>query len=140
MKNFHLNLNLKHTIPFVAGAVIMAVPPMMQQAFADAASEVVNAQTHAGLAAGSAKIEGVHTHLHHTLNCLVGPAGKGFDAKEMNPCANAGAGAIPDTADAAKKAKLEAAADKARAGLAATDLAAAQKAATDTAAMLKAAE
>lgn len=134
------SIGLKTSIPFIVGAAIMSVPPMMQAAFADAASEVVNAQTHAGLAAAAGKIEGVHMHLHHTLNCLVGPTGKGFDAKEMNPCANAGAGAIPDTADAAKKAKLEAAADKAREGIAATDLAAAQKAASDTAAMLKAAE
>lgn len=130
------NLGLK-IIPFVAGAAIMAVPPALQQALADAASEVVNAQTHAGLAAGSGKIEGVHSHLHHTLNCLVGPSGDGFDAKEMNPCAQAGAGAIPDTTDVAKKKSLESAAAEARKGIAATDLAAAQKAASETAAMLK---
>ncbi len=130
-------LSLKTVVPFVAGAVIMAVPPVMQRAFADAASEVVNAQTHAGLAAGSTKIEGVQTHLHHTLNCLVGPAGEGFDSKQMNPCAQAGAGAIPDTADAAKKKSLEAAAAKAREGIAATDFATAQKDAAATAALLK---
>ena len=84
---------LKRSIPFVVGAAIMAVPPMMQVALADASSEVVNAQTHAGLAAGAGNIDGVHMHLHHTLNCLVGPAGDGYDAKEMNPCAHAGAGA-----------------------------------------------
>lgn len=133
-------LSLKASIPFVIGAAIMAVPPVLQQAFADSASEVVNAQTHAGLAAASTKIEGVHTHLHHALNCLVGPAGQGFDAKQMNPCAQAGSGAIPDTNDAAKKKNLEAAAAKAREGLAATDLAAAQKAASETASMLKADE
>ncbi|HVZ69732.1 MAG TPA: hypothetical protein VG891_09735 [Rhizomicrobium sp.] len=134
------HIGLKASIPFIASALIMAIPPMMQTALADAASEVVNAQTHAGLAASAGKIEGVHAHLHHALNCLVGPAGVGFDAKEMNPCAHAGAGAIPDTSDAAKKKKLEAAADKAREGIAASDLAAAQKAASETAAMLKAAE
>jgi hypothetical protein len=134
--------DMKHiglkSIPFIVGAAIMAVPPMMQTALADAASEVVTAATHADLAASAGKIDGVHAHLHHTLNCLVGPAGKGFDTKALNPCAHAGAGAIPDTADAAKKKKLEAAADKAREGIAATDLAAAQKDAADTAAMLKA--
>ncbi|HVT23507.1 MAG TPA: hypothetical protein VHD95_02685 [Rhizomicrobium sp.] len=131
---------LKASIPFVVGAAIMAVPPVMHQALADAASEVVNAQTHAGLAAAATKIEGVHTHLHHALNCLVGPAGQGFDAKQMNPCAQAGSGAIPDTTDAAKKKKLEAAAAKAREGIAATDFAAAQKAASETASMLTADE
>ncbi|HEY4124426.1 MAG TPA: hypothetical protein VGM36_07415 [Rhizomicrobium sp.] len=132
------HLCLKTIIPFVAGAAIMSIPPVMQKAFADAASEVVNAQTHAGLAAASTKIDGVHTHLHHTLNCLVGPVGDGFDAKQMNPCAQAGAGAIPDTTDAAKRKSLEAAAAKAREGIAATDFAAAQKDAADTSAMLKA--
>ena len=43
---------------------------------------------------------GVQAHLHHTLNCLVGPGGDGFDAKQMNPCAQAGNGAIPDAKDA----------------------------------------
>ena len=44
---------------------------------------------------------------------------------------------LSSLADAAKKAKLQAAADKAESGIAATSLATAQKAATDTAAMLK---
>jgi len=104
---------------------------------ADVKGEIVNAETHAGLAAKASDIDGVHMHLHHALNCLVGPGGMGYDAKQMNPCANSGAGAIPDTTDAAKKKSLEAAADTARKGIAAADLAAAQKAATDTATMLK---
>ena len=58
----------------------------------------------------------VHAHLHHTLNCLVGPNGMDFDKDALNPCKNAGNGAIPDTTDAAKQKALEAAADKARAG------------------------
>ena len=106
-------------------------------ALADAASEVVTAGTHASLAAGAADIAGVHTHLHHVLNCLVGPKGSGFDAKELNPCAQSGNGAIPDTSDAGKKASLESAAAKARAGIAATDYKTAQKDAADLASMLK---
>jgi len=107
-------------------------------AAADAASEIVTAAQHAGLAAQSATIDAVHMHLHHTLNCLVGPNGMDFDKNELNPCKNSGNGAIPDTADAAKQKALEAAADKARAGLKENDLAAAQKDASDTEAMLKA--
>jgi hypothetical protein len=106
-------------------------------AYADAASETVTAQTHADLAAHASDLAGVHMHLHHAVNCLVGPAGVGFDAKELNPCANAGSGAIPDTTDAGRKKLLEQAVTEAESGIAATQLAAAQKAATATAAMLK---
>jgi hypothetical protein len=107
-------------------------------ALADGASETVTAQSHADLGAHASDLSGVHMHLHHTVNCLVGPGGKGFDAKEMNPCANAGKGAIPDTTDAAKLKVLNDAVAKAETGIAANDLMSAQKAATDTAAMLKA--
>ncbi len=119
-------------------ATLLALPPCA--ALADVHSEIVNAGMHAGFAAGSSDIAGVHAHLHHTLNCLVGPGGSGFDAAEINPCAQAGNGAIPDTADAAKKAALEAAAAKARAGIAAADLASAKKDASDAREMLKKAE
>jgi hypothetical protein len=117
-------------------ASLLAFAP--QTALADAsASETVTAATHADLAAQSADIKGVHTHLHHVLNCLVGPNGNGFDAKELNPCANAGNGAIPDTTDAAKQKLLNAAADKARAGIVAADLKTAQADAREASALLK---
>jgi hypothetical protein len=122
------------------GAVAAGALVLPTFALADGHSEIVNAGMHAGFAAGSPDIGGVHTHLHHTLNCLVGPSGTGFDAKEMNPCANGGNGAIPDTADAAKKSMLESAAAKAREGLASNDLTAAQKSASDARALLKKAE
>ena len=128
---------MKFTILSLVGALSLVA---VQAHAADVKSEIVNAETHAGLAAGAADLDGVHMHLHHTLNCLVGPNGAGFDAKQMNPCANSGNGAIPDTTDAAKKAKLQAAADKAKGGIAENNLAAAQKDATDIAAMLKADE
>ena len=121
----------------LAGALSLIA---VQANAADAKGEIVTAETHAGLAAKATAIDGVHMHLHHTLNCLVGPSGTGFDAKQMNPCANSGNGAIPDTTDAAKKKSLEAAAAKATTGIAAADLAAAQKDASETEAMLKAAE
>jgi hypothetical protein len=125
------------TLP-ICGALIAAsfafAPPA---ALADAASETVTAATHADLASKASDIKGVHTHLHHTLNCLVGPGGTGFDAKELNPCANAGKGAIPDTSDAAKQKSLNEAADKARAGIMAADLKTAQSDARDASALLK---
>jgi len=104
---------------------------------ADVGSEIVTAGTHADLASQAADLNGVHMHLHHAVNCLVGPSGKGFDAKQMNPCANSGNGAIPDSADPAKKQALQAAADKAETGIASSDIATAKAAAVATAGMLK---
>lgn len=104
---------------------------------ADAAQEVETASVHAGLAAGASDIDGVHMHLHHVVNCLVGPDGEGFDADQMNPCQDQGDGAIPDTTDDAEKQALEDALKTAQGGLDSDDLAAAQQAATDTHEMLK---
>jgi hypothetical protein len=96
-------------------------------ALADGHGEIVTAWEHADYAADATKIADVHLHLHHSLNCLVGPGGNGFDAKEMNPCAHAGNGAIPDLGpDSAKFAALNTAAAKARDGIAETDLKKAQ--------------
>lgn len=116
-------------------ALLLAPVPVLA---ADPAGEIVTAATHADLASKASDLAGTQTHLHHALNCLVGPAGAGYDPKNMNPCANAGGGAIPDTADAGKKAALESAAATARAGLAAADMATAQKDAAAAAVALKA--
>jgi len=114
--------------------------PARAKALANTAhSEIVLAEQHAGLAAESKGVALVHTHLHHTLNCLVGPGGSGFDAQEINPCANVGHGAIPDSV-AAKQPSLEAAAAEARAGIDEPELAKAQRHAVKTEAMLKSAE
>lgn len=128
-------------LTLLAGAAALALSPVLAvPAFADAAQEVTIAHTHAGLAAKQAAVDGVHTHLHHALNCLVGPGGSGFDAGQANPCAKAGKGAIPDSTDAAQKAKLEQAVTSAKAGIAATDLAAAKADAEKTAATLASAK
>ena len=119
----------------IALAAGLALAPAA--AYANAASEIVTAWTHADLGAHASDLAGVHMHLHHVVNCLVGPQGAGFDSKELNPCANAGNGAIPDSTDAGQKKTLNEAVTKAESGIAATQLPAAQKAAVDTAAMLK---
>jgi hypothetical protein len=103
---------------------------------ADVKGEIVSAIEHAQYAAEAAALAEVHAHLHHALNCIVGPGGNGFDARQMNPCAGSGNGIIPDTADAAAKTKLEGAAAKARDGLATNDMAKAD--ATAVATVLKA--
>jgi hypothetical protein len=96
---------------------------------ADGPQAVATAAQHAGLAAGSADIAMVQRHLHHALNCLVGPEGAGFDQAAGHPCMQAG-GAIPQTTDAAMTAKLTKAVTDVNAAIAMTDLAAAQAAAT----------
>jgi hypothetical protein len=119
----------------IVTGILTALPALSQ--VADPAQESATAGLHAGLAAKAATIEQVHMHLHHTVNCLVGPAGQGFDAKEANPCQKLGNGAIPDTTDSATKAKLTAALAKAQSGLKSDDLTAAKKAATEAQGALK---
>jgi hypothetical protein len=119
----------------IVAGILAALPAAAQ--VADPAQEAATAAVHAGLAAQAATIEQVHMHLHHTVNCLVGPKGQGFDAKEANPCQKLGNGAVPDTTDSALKAKLTAAIAKAQAGLRSDDLSAAKKAASEAQAALK---
>ena len=97
---------------------------------ADLRSEIVNAGEHAEYAGEAANIDEVHFHLHHALNCLVGPKGDGFDKAQMNPCVNSGNGIIPDATDSKMIAIFQSAAAKAREGLATNDLAAAKADAT----------
>ena len=80
-------------------------------AFADGPQQVGTASKHAGFAAAATDMKDVQKHMHHVLNCLVGPNGKGFDESFGNPCNGQGQGAIPETADAATKTKLEVGAD-----------------------------
>lgn len=129
-------MKTRDIIKGAAVAVLLVAPfPVLA---ADAGGEIVTAATHADLASKAGNLAGTQMHLHHTLNCLVGPGGAGFDAASINPCGHSGAGAIPDTADAAKKTALEAAAATVRQGLATTDNAVAAKAAADAATALKA--
>ncbi|HEV2652077.1 MAG TPA: hypothetical protein VGU69_12515 [Rhizomicrobium sp.] len=132
-----MNNKLISALAGVGVAALLSAP--LPALAADAHGEAVTAATHADLAAKAADMAGTQMHMHHVLNCLVGPGGKDFDAKNMNPCANSGNGAIPDQTDPVKKAALEHAADDARKALAATDLASAQSDATATAAAINAA-
>jgi hypothetical protein len=116
-------------IALLAACAALTATPVL----ADTAAELNIAKNHAGMAAKAADLKTTQMHLHHAVNCLVGPAGKGFDASAGNPCGKAGAGAIPDSTDAAQKAKLQTIADAAGPGLTTTDLATAQKAAQSTA-------
>lgn len=63
--------------------------------------ELKTAITHAGFAARYDSLNEVTLHLHHALNCLVGPNGKMFDAAAGNPC-QGGHGILVDISDAGK--------------------------------------
>jgi hypothetical protein len=113
---------------------LLLLPPAAR---ADVTAEVSTAATHAGLAAGAASLPMAQMHLHHVLNCLIGPAGKGFDSTAANPCKDQGAGAIPDTSDVLKKEMLQRAASNALEALKDTDLDAIKKDAGNIQATLK---
>jgi len=106
------------------------------KADADSIKEVTIAAKHAGLAAQAADLKGTQTHLHHVINCLVGPKGQGFDDKEANPCKDQGDGAIPDMTDEVRRTALIQALAKANEGLRQTDLAAARKSASEAQVLL----
>jgi hypothetical protein len=120
----------------LSGAAVLAAAFAPGVALAEGPAAIGIAANHAGLASNGANIDAVHMHLHHVVNCLVGPGGNGFDAGQANPCMGSGP-AIPQTADAAMKMKLENAVNEARGGIANGDVAAAKKAASDVQAMLK---
>lgn len=119
---------------FALGGLVSFLPVA---GMADGPQAIATAAQHAGLAANSGDIAGVHRHLHHTLNCLVGPEGDGFDQSAGNPCQAAG-GAIPQTADAEMRMKLEGIAGQVRSAIGNSDLAAAKEAAMDVQEMLAA--
>ena len=121
----------------VLGAMLVSVGLASGVALADGPQQIGTASKHAGFAAASTDMKDVQKHMHHVLNCLVGPNGKGFDASFGNPCNGQGQGAIPETTDAATKAKLEQALTVTRQAVSTSDVAAAKKGATDAAGLLK---
>lgn len=122
----------------LAGAAAASLGALIPNiAAADAQQAIGIATTHAGLAANAGNINVVHTHLHHVLNCLVGPGGDGFDAMAGNPCGMAG-GAIPQENNAEMKTKLLTVATLVRSGIGESNMDAAKKIATDAQNDLKA--
>ena len=106
----------------------------------DAVREMRTAGVHAGYAKQATAIGMVHAHLHHALNCLVGPGGNGYDAAPGDPCKGMGNGAVNDVGDARKKALLQKAVDAAQAGIAATDVTGAQEDAAEVESLVKQAQ
>ncbi|MHB8733404.1 MAG: hypothetical protein ACYDAB_16665 [bacterium] len=59
-------------------------------------AELKTAIAHAGYAEKAETMKDVTMHLHHVLNCLVGPNDKMFDKMAGNPCQGQGDGIMPD--------------------------------------------
>jgi hypothetical protein len=135
-----MNRNLCTSICAASGGLALLFTSFAAAHAADAGKEIATAAQHAGYAAEATAIGMAHAHLQHTINCLVGPKGDGFDAKQLNPCKDFGDGAIPDTKDAMKVMSLRAALGMAEAGLKSGDLDTAKKQAAQAAAEIKKAE
>jgi hypothetical protein len=81
----------------LAGAATwMLAQSALVTAAGDPSAELKTAVTHAGFAAKYETMKEVTLHLHHALNCLVGPQDKLFDAAAGNPCQGQGNGFLPD--------------------------------------------
>ena len=102
-----------------------------------AKKEMSTAVMHAEFSAKSKEIAGVHLHLHHVVNCLVGEHGKQFDASAGDPCKGMGDGAINDAQNQYLKKTLQKVLAEAEQGLATTDPDKGRMAATNVHKMLK---
>jgi len=110
-------------LPTLLLATVLPVVALAADADSAVTKQVGTASAHAGMALGAADLKLAHTHLHHVINCLVGPNGKGFDAQEEDPCKGMGQGAIVDAkGDAANESRLHAALTQAEHGVKATTL------------------
>ena len=128
---------MKRLSLILAGAAVASLGALTPNlAAADAKQAEGIAAMHAGLAANAGNINQVRLHLHHVLNCLVGPGGEGFDMMAGNPCGMAG-GAIPQEANAEMKTKLLNVAQSVRGGISDANMADAKKVATDAQGDLK---
>jgi hypothetical protein len=74
---------------------VLAPSPLVSAA-GDPSAELNTAVTHAGFAAKYETMKEITLHLHHALNCLVGPQDKLFDAAAGNPCQGQGNGYLSD--------------------------------------------
>jgi hypothetical protein len=112
------------------GAVLLSSASLAQAG--DAAKELGAASTHAQLSESSQSVEVATMHLHHVINCLVGPHGTGFDAAAGNPCKSMGDGALKDSPKGSEMhSKAVRALAIARRGIAEKDLSAMHKAASE---------
>jgi|SRR6185437_11387181 len=112
------------------GALLLSSAALAQGG--DVAKELGAASKHAQLSESSESVPVAAMHLHHVINCLVGPQGAGFDAAAGNPCKGMGDGALQDSAKRSEShAKALRALSIARRGIAEKELPAMHKAASE---------
>lgn len=105
-------------IPAVLLALALPVAAQTADTNGATSKQAATAAAHAGMAVGAGDLKMAQTHLHHVVNCLVGPSGEGFDASAGNPCKDMGQGAIAEAkGDAAATARLQEALGQAQKGL-----------------------
>jgi len=90
----------------ILGALSLSLFAGVALAAGGAQKEIETAIQHAQFAAKASTVDQTHLHLHHVVNCLVGPDGKDFDAKAGNPCKGQGNGAINDAKAGSDQQKL----------------------------------
>ena len=108
---------MKHLPAFIllAACTLLALPAF---AAGNALKEISTAIEHSGFASEVKTTAKVHLHLHHVVNCLVGPHGMGFYPAAGNPCKGMGNGALDDLSGHPKaRQALETALHDARKGL-----------------------
>lgn len=111
-------------LPALLLVFAMSMAAQAAEGSGSASKQIGTAKAHAGMALGASDLKMVHTHLHHVINCLVGPSGDGFDGAAGNPCKDMGHGAIVDAkgGKAGTESNLRAAVREAKAGVQATTL------------------
>ena len=89
----------------------------MALAATNVSKEVQTAIEHAGFASNAKTTNEVHLHLHHVINCLVGPKGEGYDSAAGDPCKGEGGGALNDLKGTPQQKYLQQALDLAKTGV-----------------------
>ena len=129
-KRFPMKRSLLSSTALLCGALLLSSAAFAQGG--DVANELGAASTHAQLSESSQSVEVATMHLHHVINCLVGPHGAGFDAAAGNPCKSMGDGALADSPKKSEShSKALRALAAARRGIAGKDLSAMHKAAAE---------
>ena len=72
-------------------------------ATASGSKKIQTAIKHAEFASTSKNANQIHLHLHHVINCLVGPEGAAYDPAAGDPCESEGGSALSDLKGAPKE-------------------------------------
>jgi hypothetical protein len=112
-----LHLHKLTSLAVTAGSLLLLSLSSTALAAANGSKEVQTAIEHAGFASKSKTTNEVHLHLHHVINCLVGPKGEGYDIAAGDPCKGEGGGALNDLKDMPQQKYLQQALNLAKTGV-----------------------